>query len=108
MTTVLLIEDDLDQLQIRTLIFERSGYIVRAAQTASDALQLVAGSDVIVMDLRIPQFEDGLRLIECLNRRSPIVVLTGDETERHLDVDLQLFKPCPSAVLLDAVARLTK
>ena len=108
MATVLLVEDDADQLQLRTLIFERSGHTVRAARTATEALALVAGSDVIVMDLRIPQLEDGLWLISSAGSASCIIVLTGDTGGLNLDVDLQLQKPCPSRVLLDAVARLAK
>jgi len=108
MPTVLLVEDEADQLQMRKLIFEHSGYAVRAAQSAAEALAWAPGADVIVMDLRIPGLEDGLGLINSLRGATHIIVLTGDQTERNLDVDLQLQKPCSSRVLLDAVARLAK
>jgi len=108
MATVLLVEDDADQLQMRKLIFERSGYTVREARTAAQALALAAGSDVIVMDLGIPQREDGLQLISAIGRASRIIVLTGDASGLDLPVDLQLQKPCSSRVLLDAVARLAQ
>jgi DNA-binding response OmpR family regulator len=108
MTTVLLVEDDPDQLHIRQLVFERSGYTVRTAQNANDALALAAGCDVVLMDLRLPQLEDGLRLIQSLQGSARIIVLTGDISDRELNVDLQLRKPCSSRVLLDAVASLVK
>jgi CheY-like chemotaxis protein len=108
MTTVLLVEDDPDQLHMRQLIFERSGYTVRAAQTATEALALASASDIVVMDLRIPLLEDGLRLIASIGTLSPIIVLTGDFSDRELNVDIKLRKPCPSRVLLDAVASLVK
>ncbi len=108
MPTVLLVEDEADQLQMRKLIFENSGFEVRAARSAAEALALAAGADVVVMDLRIPRLEDGLGLIACLRGVTRIVVLTGDGSQRTLDVDLQLQKPCSSRVLLDAVARLAK
>jgi DNA-binding response OmpR family regulator len=106
MTTVLLVEDDPDQLRMRQLIFERSGYTVRTAQNAADALTLAAGCDIVVMDLRLPALEDGLQLIQSLQGSARIVVLTGDYSDRELNVDLQLRKPCSSRVLLDAVASL--
>jgi DNA-binding response OmpR family regulator len=108
MTTVLLVEDDTDQLHMRQLIFERSGYTVRAAQNATDALALAAGCEIVVMDLRLPQLEDGLRLIQSLQGSARIIVLTGDFSDRELNVDIQLRKPCSSRVLLDAVASLQK
>jgi len=108
MATVLLVEDDADQLQMRKLIFERNGHTVREAQTATQALALAAGSDVIVMDLRIPRREDGLRLLSAIGRSSRVIVLTGDASGLDLPVDVQLQKPCSSRVLLDAVARLVQ
>jgi CheY-like chemotaxis protein len=108
MTTVLLVEDDPDQLHIRRLIFERAGYAVRSAHNATEALALAAGSAVVVTDLRIPELADGLRLIASLRASSRIVVLTGDISDCELDVDLQLRKPCSSRFLLDAVANLVK
>jgi DNA-binding response OmpR family regulator len=106
MATVLLVEDDPDQLHMRKLIFEREGYQVRAAQTAAEGRALAAGCDVIVMDLRIPALEDGLRLIAALRGVTPIIVLTGAQSSQDLNVDLHLTKPCSSRVLLEAVASL--
>jgi DNA-binding response OmpR family regulator len=99
MTTLLLVDDDPDQLAMRAMVLERAGYKVFAAAD-------VAGSaahrefDLLIMDL----IEDYRSLIASAGSR-PIVVLTGS-TVTGLPVARVLRKPCPTRVLLATIAAL--
>jgi len=103
--TVLLVEDDRDQLGVRALLLEREGYAVLTAADADAALGQMETRPpgVVVMDLRLPKIEDGLRLISGIGARAPVIVLTGGRVS-DLPVVRVLKKPCRSRVLLDAIA----
>lgn len=105
-TRVLLVEDDPEQLSLRKLIFERSGYEVASARNAVEAMERRAGCRVVVMDLKIPTEEDGLALIRTIGSSARIIVLSG-AASGDLPVDLFLLKPCHTRTLLDAVAKLS-
>jgi CheY-like chemotaxis protein len=105
MPRVLLVEDDPDQLALRKLIFERNGYQVADASSAREALDRLPGCDVVVMDLKLPEAQDGLELIHAIGESARIIVLSG-AGEANVPVDLFLLKPCSTQVLLDAVAKL--
>jgi CheY-like chemotaxis protein len=104
MARILVVEDDADQLEMRKLILEHAGYEVVAAQTASQALDQLPGCQLVVMDLRLPTPEDGLRLIQAASGQAKIIVLSGDP-ESGLPVDEFLTKPCSSKKLLETIAR---
>jgi CheY-like chemotaxis protein len=115
MATVLLIEDDADQLEIRRLLVERAGHVVQAASSPSQALScLTPPPAVAVMDLSLPAAADGLALIRQLHDRSPgtrIAVLTGWPadlwgTPEESIVSAVIEKPCRTAELLSVIARL--
>ncbi|HTC90758.1 MAG TPA: response regulator [Bryobacteraceae bacterium] len=107
MARVLVVEDDASQLEIRKQILEHAGHEVVTARDASEALERWSGCPVVLMDLRIPESEDGLRLIHTIAGKARIVVLSGGEVDRKLPVDEFLTKPCPSRRLLDSIARWT-
>ena len=104
MARILVVEDDPDQLEMRKLILEHAGYQVAAAQNATEALDQLPGCQLVVMDLRLPTPEDGLRLIAAASGSAKIVVLSGD-AETALPVDEFLTKPCSSKKLLETIAR---
>ena len=56
------------------------------------------------MDLRIPEPEDGLRLIQAIAGQARIIVLSGGQVDPTLPVDEFLTKPCPSKRLLESIA----
>jgi YesN/AraC family two-component response regulator len=60
---------------------------------------------VVVMDLSIPEPEDGLRLIQAIAGAARIIVLSGGEVDPTLPVDEFLTKPCPSRTLLAAIEK---
>ena len=107
MARVLLVEDDPEQLALRKLIFERNGYEVATASSAAEALEQIDGCQVVVTDLKIPHAKDGIELIRAIGTSARVIVLSGAGAG-DLPVDLFLLKPCPTQVLLDAVARLSK
>lgn len=107
MADVLLVEDDPEQLELRKAILERKGYSVATARNAAEGMEGRFGCKVIVMDLRIPEERDGLNLIRAIGDSARIIVLSGGGMP-ELPVDVFLLKPCPTRVLLDAVARLSE
>jgi CheY-like chemotaxis protein len=107
MARILVVEDDALQLEMRKQILEHAGHEVVAAQNASEALERFAGCPVVLMDLRIPQPEDGLRLIQAIAGAARIIVLSGGEVDPTLPVDEFLTKPCPSRMLLAAIEKWT-
>jgi CheY-like chemotaxis protein len=102
---ILIVEDDPSQLDIRRQILEHAGYDVATAQDASEALERWQGCPVVVMDLRIPEPEDGARLIQAIAGRARIIVLSGGQVDPDLPVDEILTKPCPSRRLLAAIEK---
>jgi len=107
MARVLVVEDDASQLEIRKQILEHAGHEVVTARDASEALERWSGCPVVLMDMRIPELEDGSRLIQTIAGKARIIVLSGGEVDRKLPVDEFLAKPCPSRRLLESIARWT-
>ncbi len=107
MARILVVEDDTSQLEIRKQILEHAGHEVVTARDVSEALERWPGCPVVLMDLRIPEPEDGLRLIQAMNGQARIIVLSGGEVDRTLPVDEFLTKPCPSKRLLESIDKWT-
>jgi CheY-like chemotaxis protein len=107
MARILVVEDDASQLEIRKQILEHAGHEVVAAQDAAEALERWKGCPIVVMDLRIPEPEDGLRLIKAIGGRARIIVLSGGQVDGTLPVDEFLTKPCPSRRLLESIEKWT-
>jgi CheY-like chemotaxis protein len=114
MPRVLLVDDDVVSLEIRKRIFERGGHQVIAVSSAPLAReQFLAGPpESVILDLRLPEIEDGLSLIRefrAASREVRIVVVAGccadlDGRGEGALVDLVLSKPVRSEVLLRAIA----
>ena len=81
MARILVVEDDTSQLEIRKQILEHAGHEVVTAQDASEALERWQGCPIVVMDLRIPDPEDGLRLIQAIAGQARIIVLSGGRVD---------------------------
>ena len=105
MTRILVVEDDIDQLNVRRLLLENAGYEVITAQTAADALARLADCWLVLMDLRLPTLEDGMRLIQAATGAVRIIVLSGAEPSVSLPVDAFLTKPFSSKKLLETIAK---
>ena len=105
MARILIVEDDAVQLDIRKQILEHAGYEVVTARDPSEALERWQGCPVVVMDLRIPEPEDGARLIQAIAGNARIIVLSGGPVDPALPVDEILTKPCPSKRLLETIEK---
>ena len=114
MARLLLVDDDTAGLELRKLILEREGHQVSTAAdvTAARSLFVDTRPDTVVLDLRLPESEDGLALIRAFRGASSdvrIVVLSGwtpdleGQPEAQM-VDELLSKPVRSARLVNAVA----
>jgi len=109
MATVLLVEDDPDQLDLREQILSMAGHTVLPAKNAAEALAHQATAQVAVLDLRIPTLSDGVSLIQKLQERTPsmkLIVLSGWTRELTVNVDQVLEKPVRTKSLLQHIARL--
>jgi DNA-binding response OmpR family regulator len=114
MARLLLVDDDTVGLGLRKLILEREGHRVSTAAdvTAARSLFFDTRPDTVVLDLRLPESEDGLALVREFRAASSdvrIVVLSGwtpdlDGKPEAGMVDELLSKPVRSARLVSAVA----
>ena len=82
MPRVLIVDDDLDQIDIRRLILEQAGHDVWTATSATEALERFheCKAESVVMDLYLPGRDEGCGLIRdlrALSARLNIVVTTG-------------------------------
>ncbi len=107
MARILVVEDDTSQLDIRKQVLEHAGFEVVTALDAAEALARWEGCPVVVMDLRIPEPEDGARLIHTIAGRARIIVLSGGQVDPALPVDEVLTKPCASKRLIEAIEKWT-
>lgn len=84
---VLLADDDPDQLALRSMLLEQSGFEAIGAADHASAAKLAASEkpECAVIDLRLPTEERGISLIrelKELNSSIHIIVLTGGNPER--------------------------
>lgn len=115
MPRVLLVDDDAAGLPIRKLVLERNGHQVETAADVESARTLFRGTEpqTVILDLRIPDLDDGLALIREFRASAPgvrIVVLAGwgadlDGRMEAALVDEIMTKPAPSRHLVEAVER---
>ncbi len=84
--TILVIEDDPDQLELARLVLAKAGYVVRLAPHAEAGLRSVAHDglpDLIVADIHLPHM-DGLEFVRQLRAaggRMPILAYTGSDAD---------------------------
>jgi CheY-like chemotaxis protein len=112
MARVLLVDDDIAGLEIRKLLLEHAGHEVVAVSDPATALAQRAGYfDAAILDLRLPDLQDGLALLRHLREGHPrlrLIVLCGyredlaDRPERDL-ADEIFSKPVRPEKLLAAV-----
>jgi DNA-binding response OmpR family regulator len=79
---VLVVDDDFTGLNIRRLILERHGFEVAQAASSEEARAEFTADrpDVVVLDIRLPEIEDGLALIRDF-QGVRIVVLSGNRAD---------------------------
>ena len=115
---ILVIDDEMDSLNILTLVFEQEGAEVKSAASAKEALDIVNKStpDIIISDIGMPEV-DGYTLITEIRalpqgKNLPAIALSayaGDiDRQRSLEVGFQehLNKPVDIYNLLNATIEL--
>ena len=99
---VLVVDDDLEQLSIRTMLLEQSGFEVVTASNGARARQLAAEHrpTCVLMDLNLPTPSEGLALIrdlKAVDGAMRLFILTGS--------DPRSFRKHPEAAMVDEVFR---
>lgn len=81
--TILYIEDDLEMINLVTVILNRSGYVVKSANSGSKGLELIEQElpDLILLDLMMPEM-DGWTLYQQLKSSEstsniPVIIITA-------------------------------
>ncbi|MGC2660879.1 MAG: response regulator [Bryobacteraceae bacterium] len=97
---VLLVEDDPDQLSLRSLLLQRSGFECFGASAPEAAMEIASRQalDCAILDLRLPTESAGLDLIRQLRASDAqlwIVILSGADPRR--------FKKLPEALLVNGL-----
>ena len=111
-TSILLVEDERDLLELLKYNLDRDGYEVVTAETGEDGLKLVRQSppDLVLLDLMLPKM-DGLEVCRSLKARPetasiPVIMLTakGEESDvvRGLEMgaDDYITKPFSPRILM--------
>lgn len=115
MSLILLVDDDPGGLEIRKMLLEREGHQVLKASDVAGAHACFRRNPIecVILDLRLPQPEDGLALVREFRHASPelrIIVLAGwsadleGRPERIL-VNEVLAKPVRSERLIGSVRK---
>lgn len=118
--TILVVEDNKDELMIYTTLLSFRGYSILAAATFDDAMAVAQAQqpDLAVIDIQLndPQDRDGCDLVCALRddertRDIPVIAHTafGDVYREHLDqagCASIIHKPSSPSVLLEAIESL--
>jgi DNA-binding response OmpR family regulator len=115
-TSILIVEDEQDLLELLRYNLAREGYPVHTASTGEDALKLVRNQrpGLVLLDLMLPGM-DGLEVCRTLKSRDatagiPVIMLTakGEEADvvrgLELGADDYVTKPFSPKVLLARIA----
>jgi CheY-like chemotaxis protein len=108
---ILVVEDDADQRQLRTMLLLRGGFeTIEAGDKRGAILQATTHRPAAaIVDLRLPTVNDGLELVRELKSFDPrmrVIVLTGTSRQKVQDlpgaemIDELLIKPTPSSKLI--------
>lgn len=122
MTTVLVVDDDPDFVEITRLILRSKGYDVRTASNGDMALRMMraARPDVVLLDVMMSSVLDGLAVAHAMHSdeslcRVPVIMISSIAdspsagmfpTDEHLPIDMWISKPVHPEDLLKKVARL--
>jgi len=117
-STVLIVDDYQDALEVWSVYLEAEGFRVVTAATGRQALQRIQDDqpDVVVLDLELPDLSgsDVARRVRASDRTRalPLIAATGCARARELDAarqagfDLILTKPCDPVGLVHEIRRL--
>lgn len=116
---VLLVDDDAEIIETMRYALENAGFRVSVARDGNQGLAMAETltPDLLVLDMMMPK-RSGFLVMEQLrregNNRAKIIMITGNEGNRHqqyaelLGIDEYIRKPFPMDRLIDCARRLTK
>lgn len=116
MKTVLLVDDDEDQLALRRLLLEHHGFSAACACAPDAALDLARDTQLqaAVVDIGLPTESQGWDLISKLKRTAPsvpIIVLSGSPEPRSIGamhgIQAWITKGSGVRALIDVLQRTT-
>jgi two-component system OmpR family response regulator len=76
---ILVVEDDDDSREVLAQILSLEGASVMTVSTASEALAMLPGADIVLTDFALPS-DDGVWLLERVNKQPrpiPVIVMSG-------------------------------
>ncbi len=91
--TLLLVEDDPEQLKELRGILRRAGFVVEVAMDGETALNqiMASSSDLVILDVELPKLDgrEVLRRLRQAGNRTPIILLSryGDPDERAMAIN---------------------
>jgi len=108
MARVLAVDDDAAGLEVRKLILECGGHVVATAADAEQARAAFAETspEIVILDLRLPEVDDGLALLREFGATGVrLVVLSGwpadlDGRPERAMVHAVLLKPVRSEAMI--------
>lgn len=118
MTSLLLVEDNAEILDVLRRLLERRGYAVACAVNGVEAVDHVRTAqnppDLVLMDLRLPKMNgwDAIAAIRAQGATMPIIALSGDTSDEDraraaaVGADKFLSKPVPIKDLSAAIEAL--
>ena len=108
--SILIVEDELDQLDALSEILELAGYSTRRAQNGREALDLLRTPplpSIILLDLKMPVMNGWQFLVKKLNDSAlvkvPVVVMSAAVTPRPQGAAAFIQKPISAPALLNVV-----
>jgi len=114
MTSVLVIDDEPDVLEMLRKVLDSAGFTVTCAAHAKEAMEQLAFSkpDVILTDIYMAG-GDGFELMRAMRRAGlgiPIIVISGGSADTHeiaqqLGAKATIGKPIAKEVLIETVNR---
>ncbi len=87
MTSVLVIDDEVQIRRLLRVSLEKQGYVVHEAATAADGMQMIVGKkpDVVLLDLGLPDRDGAEALAELRSWSSvPVIILSVRNAEEEI------------------------
>ena len=103
---VLVVEDNEAIRESLTEVLRTAGYRADSATKGDDAVRKFAKGDVVLLVLDVGLDFSGLKLLEALPKKPPVILMSGQpERRRNSGTPVFLSKPFPPVRLLEEVER---
>ncbi len=108
---LLIVENDMDYLIQLVAFFERQGYIVKAATSATEAIESLDDTiDLVITENDLPDNISGIQLNTQIKNKindMRVFLLVGSNYQKNelafMGLDKVFFKPCRLSVLMGAI-----